>query len=1217
MYNIENSKISKNDWKLRNSIQSKNDLCLIDDQKLSYRRLSNALSIKYKFTKKQMELFRREDIFRWSVTVSDKSTNPSEFRLLAISCISLKSMENYKNKSEKIHLTEISNHGFTFVFTITRDRNDYLVRDIDDKGLPINYGGIVKLFSKEDCITNQKTEQKMDKSQNSNEHILILLTLSGIYKYYMNNKSINYIQKLKYPKRIYNSIINRLNFTVSFANSQRGLEKLYHEELNYLKYCLSKHYFLVDTMKEDIRYIELYNLKTNQLVNTFQRPISFKSVLFDLPSSYAVSNNNKLLAYFSLSIKGIKIYSVECGLEIAELVNIVDFLEIDSSDILGLIIDFFHNDEMLFVYSSNANEWLVWNIFGTLREPVKLKRANLDLRYGQIERSNSFIIFNKDEDNKPTIYDELIIDKYLKGLKKKSGEYYQAQESKELNDYYYNIEPWLRPFHDLDDLHDSYYLDEKKERLLLVGSHTIQVWYVRKRSLEFIHVPSSHLPSFSMPNLLDGENERDKIINVSNVKCCNGKFKLTVETNEEIEYEIKMEDEDDIINLAKHACYALKYLNGYKKFEQFYAKDYKSKFYDIIEQTRKLILRFIRLRPNIWLLLDIRFGLMKVLIEAEDYELVNDILSYKKLIHIPQYISWTGGKNTIRTALSDPIMLALFLEYYSNNAIKNIGWMNTVVDIIPELYKSDEKKDETEKIKSYAYYAQKLFYNHCFCDKQLDLFSFEFLEISPKSNDLLKVFIPITQLIPQDSKLKLQEIDYNKIADIRMVPLTDFTTNRISSNIRQKKFTNFLKFLILPSLYLSSKEQENYSPFIKLINKGERDILFENPSMGAVMNWMWYSCKSYWIRSLYFYFLYFLTYSIIIWAYISQLQVAGTLLHFLIIITIVLFYYLSYYHLAIEFNQFCRKKRKYFTDLFNWVDLSSLFIPIFVFSYILINSYTIENGFKDAKSDQNLAFIIFLSILLLWYQFILLLRILEGFAQYLNILFNIVVEIRQFLLFFVLTIVAMGHALFILLGYPNNVGLSQSPPTYTLTNGSAAYTMIGDQPVNPFANPINSILQVYYWSQISFSGWNFWPLTILSVIGSFIFVIILQNVIISFMGNAFSEAYADSKPGVYRYQIDLILDFALLKESLEFNHLDSKFKDKLRARYICFYDEPSITKSWNEESEKMISKPYPNVPILRKSGFESWPTENCKFIWEKTVEEKTEEDEINYWFLGD
>ncbi|CAG8808696.1 10545_t:CDS:1, partial [Gigaspora rosea] len=68
-----------------NNIQSKNDLDLMDDQKLSYRKLSNALHIKYKFTKKQMELFRREDIFRWSIAVSDKSTSPSEFRLLAIS----------------------------------------------------------------------------------------------------------------------------------------------------------------------------------------------------------------------------------------------------------------------------------------------------------------------------------------------------------------------------------------------------------------------------------------------------------------------------------------------------------------------------------------------------------------------------------------------------------------------------------------------------------------------------------------------------------------------------------------------------------------------------------------------------------------------------------------------------------------------------------------------------------------------------------------------------------------------------------------------------------------------------------------------------------------------------------------------------------------------------------------------------------------------------
>ncbi|CAG8828875.1 10872_t:CDS:1, partial [Cetraspora pellucida] len=45
-------------------------------------------------------------------------------------------------------------------------------------------------------------------------------------------------------------------------------------------------------------------------------------------------------------------------------------------------------------------------------------------------------------------------------------------------------------------------------------------------------------------------------------------------------------------------------------------------------------------------------------------------------------------------------MLALFLEYYSNNAINNIGWINTVADIISKLYKSNEndKKEKSNNI---------------------------------------------------------------------------------------------------------------------------------------------------------------------------------------------------------------------------------------------------------------------------------------------------------------------------------------------------------------------------------------------------------------------------------------------------------------------------------------------------------------------------------------
>ncbi|CAG8673431.1 4432_t:CDS:2, partial [Racocetra persica] len=75
--------------------------------------------------------------------------------------------------------------------------------------------------------------------------------------------------------------------------------------------------------------------------------------------------------------------------------------------------------------------------------------------------------------------------------------------------------------------------------------------------------------------------------------------------------------------------------------------------------------------------------------------------------------------------------------------------------------------------------------------------------------------------------------------------------------------------------------------------------------------------------------------------------------------------------------------------------------------------------------------------------------------------------------------------------------------------------------------------------------------------------------------DAFSDAAKDSKRGVY---------------------------DKLRAKYICFYNDLSITKSWSEKSERMKSKPYPKMPKLHNSGFKYRPVERCEFIWKKEKE---------------
>ncbi|RIB00517.1 hypothetical protein C2G38_2256650 [Gigaspora rosea] len=225
-----------------------------------------------------------------------------------------------------------------------------------------------------------------------------------------------------------------------------------------------------------------------------------------------------------------------------------------------------------------------------------------------------------------------------------------------------------------------------------------------------------------------------------------------------------------------------------------------------------------------------------------------------------------------------------------------------------------------------------------------------------------------------------------------MVPLADFTTNKKIFEVREnreKKFTDYLNLLISPIQYSSLKE-ENYSPFIKLIEKNFkenkhdiRNILYENPSMGAVMNWMWYCSKVYLSRSL-----------------------------------------------------------------------------------------------------------------------------------------------------------------FTLLGYPFYIGLKQSPTTYEIAKGNnVAYTMTGEEPDNLFSNII------------------------------------------------------------------------------ELNDLDFKFKDKIRAKYICFYDDPNITSSWKEESEKMESEPYPITQIENKIDLEFLSDEACKFIWEKVekvekveIMEKDDKD-IQYWFL--
>ncbi|CAG8663700.1 10082_t:CDS:2, partial [Cetraspora pellucida] len=273
----------------------------------------------------------------------------------------------------------------------------------------------------------------------------------------------------------------------------------------------------------------------------------------------------------------------------------------------------------------------------------------------------------------------------------------------------------------------------------------------------------------------------------------------------------------------------------------------------------------------------------------------------------------------------DMTMLTCFLEYYLNNAMDNIGWMNVVSEIIPLLYE-----------KNLDWYAQEFLYRPCFGNKMLDLSSFKFHEIKKNSENSLKVYIPITQLIPRDTDLVLKDISDDEIPYIRMVPFIDFATNKKTldpMDYVEKAITN----LFLPGKY-SSFETKNYSPFIRLLIKMDLDNAFyDNPSMEAVMNLVWYSSKSHWNRTLQIYLLYLLSYSIISWAYITNLEV----------------------------QQFMFYGKKYVVDYFNWMDNIATFLPTILSFYFLLDNFNIGNGFKNATSTQAIVSIIFMSIIFL------------------------------------------------------------------------------------------------------------------------------------------------------------------------------------------------------------------------------------------------------------
>ncbi|CAG8781496.1 28930_t:CDS:2, partial [Gigaspora margarita] len=257
----------------------------------------------------------------WSIAASDElfglKSYKATIRLLAISCINshdmtlkkfiegpkyldLQSLTLLQGSFEKEVLLKFEHSGVVKLFSKNEDNEK---TDMNDQNMDI------KKKTNEDQNTDTK---KNTDNQNMDKYLLIVLNVSGIYKYHfvhLNRRSIGEIQKLKYPKRIYSAMINsKLDNPMSH---ERRLV-LANLNLKYILKCLNKHYFFVDTIR-GVR--DTWNLQfKNKLIMCFEiDSIGLETgVTSSIESSMYFFNGDEKLLTYNLKINGqIGIFSAQ------------------------------------------------------------------------------------------------------------------------------------------------------------------------------------------------------------------------------------------------------------------------------------------------------------------------------------------------------------------------------------------------------------------------------------------------------------------------------------------------------------------------------------------------------------------------------------------------------------------------------------------------------------------------------------------------------------------------------------------------------------------------------------------------------------------------------------------------------------------------------------------------------------------------------------------
>ncbi|RHZ88355.1 hypothetical protein Glove_23g170 [Diversispora epigaea] len=765
-----------------------------------------------------------------------------------------------------------------------------------------------------------------------------------------------------------------------------------------------------------------------------------------------------------------------------------------------------------------------------------------------------------------------------------------------------NVEPW-NPVKNYFRI--SIFLDHDKSTQLIISNNTIQVWKYRNNNA--MEKRDKH------DRVLEYIWAREKNIIVQELKIGEREFSLKVlvpSTKGFTPPKIMKIHWPNNINVLEGACRALSVLVEKKNSIITFENVNQIKF--LFEHTQRLVRKYIP-KYGIFRLTSIRYPIMKYLIKGCQESLIKRILN-KRNIYIPRLYKWVdNNRSTTKISNSDlhhaidiqergdsTLILKYLIDYYADNTkeYNNHGWMFTVSEAIPVLYD-----------KNLGEFVQYLFKKPCFGiteaytpplhidpdeqkkgNKAAVIHS---LVVKPslasKSNKTLWLFLKnlITSVIRWYFGFRTSRRDRK----VYIVPLPDFT---VPPNPKDdlKDESEFVQYLFkkpcfgiteayTPPLHIDPDEQKKgnkaaviHSLVVKpsLASKSNKTLwLFLKNLITSVIRWYFGFRTSRRDRKVYIvplpdftvppnpkddlkdesenyskYFWFLLT---LLWPRRKVINNTEDMSPFHRIIheensdeiyrTPTILAVLDFKWSAAQIMQLIREGWSRYMNIYNLFDLGSVLLPLAV--SIVATSYDNQTVFNTV-----LAF----TILVLWFELILLMRYFERPGSYIYIIYNISTTIWPFFAFMLIA-----------------DDLNLQIPTYKINDTSNSDLNItifqvveSSQSDSNYSSPLSAIKAVYdgNWDQSDQLGSYAIAINAMSILGSLILVLIFQNMLIAFMSGAFEKASEEGLTAVHRYRVEPVAEYESLK----------KYFGRDNSRYIYYIPDPDMIDTWLTETKE-------------------------------------------------